>query len=189
MTRDPRLATTAEIVALTARLRHLRSPEAIETERAAFDADRDALLARLPDHQAAAHEGQIDPARLPALAAEMVDGITQRSTEPARADDPAELQARLADLHARITDTAGAPAGGWRTVSAEQAAQQLTARGYDPDTARGMVIDYLRDTSQRVGAPAYAWGLDQGDIDAITAGQDKPLDEGDHEVGEAGWSR
>jgi hypothetical protein len=38
----------AEIAALTSRLRHLRSPEASEEERARFLADKEALLERLP---------------------------------------------------------------------------------------------------------------------------------------------
>jgi hypothetical protein len=103
----------------------------------------------------------------------MLDGIEQRGTGPAGRDDPAELDARLAALRAQIADRAGEPVGG-RTVSARVAAQRLAARGTDPDTARGMVTDYLRDTSERVGAPAWEWGLDQGDIDAIAAAHQLP---------------
>lgn len=47
--RDPERASIAEIAALTRRLRHLRSPDATEAERAAFLADKDALLARCDD--------------------------------------------------------------------------------------------------------------------------------------------
>jgi hypothetical protein len=146
---------------------------------------------------------------------EMVDGIEERRTAPARPDDPADLATRLADLQARIaarTEPApervadplavsrGGPVGGWETVGRDQAARALTGRGVDLDTARGMVTDYLRKTSERVGMPAYQWGLDQGDLDAIAAthhlptadttstdelgnGSDDGLDDG------AGWPR
>ncbi len=97
---------------------------------------------------------------------------------------PAELAARLADLQARIAartepatvraaeshvESRGVPVGGWETVGRDQAAHALTGRGVDLPTARGMVTDYLRETSERVGVPAYQWGLDQGDIEAIAA--------------------
>jgi hypothetical protein len=40
----------------------------------------------------------------------------------------------------------------------------------DLDTARRVVADYLRETSQRLGSTEnYDWGLDQGDLDAIAA--------------------
>ena len=45
--------SVAEIAALTARLRHLRSPEATEAQREAFLADKNALLARIPDSHSA----------------------------------------------------------------------------------------------------------------------------------------
>jgi hypothetical protein len=83
--------------------------------------------------------------------------------------DPEGLAARLTAIGNRAAEaTAGAPVGGWQTVSAARAADELVGRGYDPDTARAMVGAYLRDTSERAGTPAYAWGLDQADIDAIT---------------------
>jgi hypothetical protein len=91
--------------------------------------------------------------------------------DPAKREDPADLAARLTALGNRVTDAgtdAGAPAGGWWTVSAARAAGELVGRGYDPDTARALVVAYLRDTSERAGAPAGEWGLDQADIDAIT---------------------
>jgi hypothetical protein len=146
---------------------------------------------------------------------EMVDGIEERRTAAARPDDPAGLAARLADLQARIAgctepatewavdplvESRGGLVGGWETVGRDQAARALTGRGVDLDTARGMVTDYLRKTSERVGMPAYQWGLDQGDLDAIAAthhlptadttstdelgnGSDDGLDDG------AGWPR
>ena len=89
---------------------------------------------------------------------------------PRERDDPAGLETRLADLRGRIAEAAGTPPGGWETVSAEQAAHQLTGRGADLASARSLVTDYLRDTAQRVGVPVddvAGWGLDQGDIDAI----------------------
>jgi hypothetical protein len=91
--------------------------------------------------------------------------------DPAKREDPADLEARLTALRDRVTDAgtdAGAPAGGWRTVSAAQAADELVGQGYHPDTARALVGAYLRDTSERAGAPAGEWGLDQADIHAIT---------------------
>jgi hypothetical protein len=104
----------------------------------------------------------------------MLDGIEQRRTEPVQRDDPAELQARLDDLRARVAASAGTPPGGWQTVGAEQAAHDLADRGVDLDTARGMVADYLHETSHRVGSPAQGWGLDQGDIDTIAADHQLP---------------
>ena len=73
----------------------------------------------------------------PALPAEMVEGLEQRRTAPAQRDDPAGLETRLADLRGRITEAAGTPPGGWETVSAEQAAHQLTGRGADPEQPGG----------------------------------------------------
>ena len=296
-TPDPQQPSVAEIAALTARLRHLRSPEATDSERAAFQADKTALLDRIPDHtrppgrdrcdptEAAAEAVMaraaaggyamvgpsartwaVDPATgiptgpvseaehrlvreligqerldgtdpvwlrcadggdeivalvvptadldddldddthdrtggavdgvptgstagdggrertgdvppldsLPAMPAEMVEGIEARRTEPARPDDPAELEFRLAELSARVAEAAGQPPGGWRTVSAAHAADRLVGRGYDVDTARALVVDYLRETSERIGAPAHEWGLDQGDVDAIDAAHRLP---------------
>src|SRR5205823_2200 len=97
--------------------------------------------------------------------------------EPAGRDDPGELYARLADLRERVDTTrgepVGTPSGGWQTVGRDRAARELAdrgaPRGVDLDTARGMVTDYLADTTARAGAPAWQWGLDQGDIDAIAA--------------------
>ena len=140
--------------------------------------------------------GTADPGR-PALPAEMVEGLEQRRTAPAGRDDPAGLATRLADLRGRIAEAAGSPPGGWETVSAEQAAHQLTGRGADLASARSLVADYLRDTAQRVGVPVddvAGWGLDQGDIDAIArdasgldaAGADELADGRDDS---AGWSR
>ncbi len=142
---------------------------------------------------------------------EMVDGLEERRTAPARAGDPADLAARLADLQARIAartepraepaaaplaDSRGVPVGGWETVGRDQAARALVGRGVDLDTARGMVTDYLRETSERVGVPAYQWGLDQGDIDAIATTHHLPAphsaDSDEHGDGldeGAGWSR
>jgi hypothetical protein len=111
---------------------------------------------------------EMDPSRVPPLPAEMIEGSEQRPTGPAQRDVPAELHIRLADLRAGGPDAG--PPGGWETVSAEQAAQQLAERGTDLASARGMVADYLCDTAQRVGVPAdevAGWGLDQGDLAAI----------------------
>ncbi len=117
------------------------------------------------------------PFPLPAV---MLDGVEERCTAPARPDDPAQLAARLADLRARAAETArevaaaGGPFTRWQTVSAAQAARELVARGADPTAARAAVAGYLRDTSERVGAPADEWGLDQGDIDAIATAHQLP---------------
>lgn len=43
--------TVAEIAALTAKLKHLSSPDATDEERTAFQAEKTALLARITDHQ------------------------------------------------------------------------------------------------------------------------------------------
>jgi hypothetical protein len=118
----------------------------------------------------------------------MVEGLEQRRTAPAQPDDPAALETRLADLRGRIAEAAGTPPGGWETVSAEQAAHQLTDRGTDLASARDLVASYVRDTAWRVGVPVAevaGWGFDQGDIDAIArgasewdaAGADEPADE------------
>jgi hypothetical protein len=141
----------------------------------------------------------------PALPAEMVEGLERRRTAPAQRDDPAELAARLAELRGRVAEAVGGPPGGWETVSAAQAAHQLTGRGADRACARDLVADYVRDTAQRVGVPVAevaGWGLDQGDIDAIArgasgwdaAGADEPADQRADELADggddsAGWSR
>ena len=63
------------------------------------------------------------------LPPEMVDGIEQRRTVPARPDDPAELHARLDALCAQAADAgaaeagvadarSGPPSGGWPTLDA-----------------------------------------------------------------------
>jgi hypothetical protein len=137
----------AEIAALLARLRELTSRAATEAERAAFRAEKDALLARLPDR-----------------------GRPPDTTEAA--DDRAAF-GHTDDL-AYPADRSGEPAGGWHTVSGAQAAHRLAERGPDLDTARAMVADYLRDTSDAVGAPADAWGLDKADIDAIATAHQLP---------------
>lgn len=54
------LPSVSEIAALTARLRHLRSPVATEAERAAFLADKNALLDRITAQTPPLHH---DPAR------------------------------------------------------------------------------------------------------------------------------
>ena len=104
----------------------------------------------------------------------LLDGIDRGLTDPAQLDDAEELAARLNDYRAHVTGTGGTPPGGWQTLGAESAAHRLTAFGADLDTARAMVADYLRETSERAGAPVYAWGLDQGDLDAIAAERGLP---------------
>jgi hypothetical protein len=79
---------------------------------------------------------------------------------------PAGLQARLDDLCVRVA-ASEPPAGGWRTVGREHAARQLAEQGMDLGTARGMVTDYLRETSDRAQVPADHWGLDQSDLAEI----------------------
>src|SRR5689334_23000658 len=60
-TPDPQSApSVAEIAALTARLRHLAGSHAIEAERAAFQADKAALLARIPDQTLPAGRDRVD---------------------------------------------------------------------------------------------------------------------------------
>ena len=126
----------------------------------------------------------------PALPTVMVDGIEQRRTAPARPDDPAELADLQARIAARMTPAPArpdhpthAPVSGWRTVGHEQAAHLLAARGVDLDTARTMVTDYLRETSERAGTPADQWGLDQADIAAIAAARERAATDTDEETG------
>jgi hypothetical protein len=156
----------AEIAALLARLRELTSRAATEAERAAFRADKDALLARLPDR------GRPPDTTEPADATDAADAaeVAQRSPDSDRGLGETGDAAHSADR----VDLAGEPAGGWHTVSGAQAAHQLAERGADLDTARAMVADYLRDTSDAVGVPADAWGLDQADIDAIATAHQLP---------------
>jgi hypothetical protein len=106
--------TVREIAELTARLRELtaRGREADPIERAAFLADKRALLDRIP-------------------------GDTSRH-EPAPPP-----------------------------MTAEEAARQLTGPGRTLDESRALVDDYLDDASDRVGAPAHLWGLDEHDLHAI----------------------
>ena len=118
----------------------------------------------------AAHQAHLD--RLGHVDTLAAEPATAAST--AAADVPAGLDARLAALGARIADRGGEPFGGWRTVSARTAAEELAQRGTDLDTASGMVEDYLQQTAQRAGVPVEGWGLDQGDIDAIAAAHQLP---------------
>ncbi len=175
MTAHDDAPSTREIAELTGRLRRLSvaGSDADAAERAAFLADKDALLARIPD--SGVEPGRVlHPHVLPPIPTEILDGIEQRRTGPAERDDPAEFEARLADLRARATEAAGRPADGWETVGAAQAARELAARGTDFDTARQMVTDYLRETSERFGVPAQEWGLDQGDVDAVATAHGLP---------------
>lgn len=103
----PARPTVREIAALTARLRELsaRGAGADPAERAAFLADKDALLARitagLPDTPA--------PAGIDRAAA------LRRHPEAARPDDPAEITARVAELREPVHDAnarTDEPAGG-----------------------------------------------------------------------------
>lgn len=106
--------TVREIAELTARLRELsaRGREADPHDRAAFLADKRALLDRIPSQP-----GRHEPAPPP--------------------------------------------------MSAEEAARQLTGPDRTLDESRALVLDYLDDTSDRVGAPAHLWGLDEHDLKAI----------------------
>lgn len=143
------------------------TPEAADVAWAAAGPDVD----EQPDSTRATADETMDGVGLPP---QMLDGIAQRRTGPTGRDDPAELQARLAELRERVAAATGTPAGGWQTVGAEQAAHDLAARGVDLDTARAMIADYLRETSTRVGVPAHEWGLDQGDLDAVAADHQLP---------------
>lgn len=78
--------SVAEIAELTARLRRLSDAgaRADPDERAAFLADKQALLDR--------------------IAAEQADDNEARRAELLRADDPTEITARLTDLRAQVGD-------------------------------------------------------------------------------------
>lgn len=104
----PARPTVREIAALTARLRELsaRGAGADPAERAAFLADKDALIDRitaaLPDTPA--------PAGIDRAAA------LRRHPEAARPDDPAEIAARVVELREPVHDAnarTDEPAGGW----------------------------------------------------------------------------
>jgi hypothetical protein len=66
-----------------------------------------------------------------------------------------------------LTGAEGAPIDAGPALTAEQAACELAEGGRSLDEARGLVRDYLDDVSERVGASAHRWGLDDADLDAI----------------------
>lgn len=128
--------TVAEIAALTARLRDLshRSALASDAERAAFVADKDALLARIAkQHWALDDEGSAVWHEHSALT---------------------PLQA----THANLIDQGSPP------MSAEDAAHDLAADLIPLDQARAMVADYLDTVSDQIGCSVHQWGLDAADI-------------------------
>jgi len=55
------------------------------------------------------------------------------------------------------------------TLSAEEAAQALTDDGRSVEDAYAAVRRYQDATSERLGTPVHAWGLDAADLDAIRA--------------------
>jgi len=150
-----------EIAELTARLRALSAPGAgaDTAERAAFLADKDALIERVM--------AEI-PAQDPSDRRETLVGLA----EPSRPDDPAEIAARVADLTAR-TPQAGAtvdrsdadvPIAGaeqWlspseETVTRAEAADRLVDVGYDRASAETMITEYQHESSRAIGVPVYA---------------------------------
>ena len=110
-------------------------------------------------------------------------------------DAEPDLASRLAALQPDIT-ASPERIDGWGTVGREETAHRLTEHGVDLPTARDMVTDYLRQTSERAGVAADQWGLDQTDVDAIAADHHLPAPgrtdedgigdaDGDEDV--AGW--
>jgi hypothetical protein len=208
--------SVAEIAALTARLRDLshRGAAASDQERAAFLADKDALLARIPDAdhdaddvvaRAAARDADHDSARASAdVAATVPDMPTWMREQAARTaaevaagtlsptppDDPVELAERIGKARA-----AHGPAATEEIVSRAEAVDRLADAGYDRASAETMVTDYLDETSRVVGVPVYRWGLDQYDIDDIIRRHSKAADlpgaigDGESSAGVAGRGR
>lgn len=133
--------TTAEIAALTARLRELsaRDSDVDPAERAAFLADKDALLARITEN------------------------------DETRDDDTRDDETRGAEPQAGFVPHLGAePGGRYETVSPSEAAERIAAAGFDRDDAQTMVEQYLEDTTARHGEPpASGWVIDQYDLAEI----------------------
>lgn len=163
----PAEPTVAEIAALTARLRMLSTQgrNADPAERAAFLADKDALLARIPgaepttpDRTGELHEHRPRPADTevtPTAARYWPPVGTVEHPDSGDGVDHAWYQG------------IPAPHPDQEAVSQAEAARRLEAIGYDRDSAEQMVTEYLHESSRAVGVPVYDWGLDQNDVEAI----------------------
>lgn len=68
---------------------------------------------------------------------------------------------------AGLTGAEGPPITSGTSMSASQAARDLTHDGYTIEEARGMVSRYLDDVSARIGVRVHQWGLDDRDVDEI----------------------
>ena len=164
--------TIAEIAALTARLRELTTPgrPVDEAERAAFLADKNALLARITEADHDMH----DDGEEADLDGEF-DELTERRPLPGDgtgdwvSNGPGgymwiDLDEMADDPEDGLTGAEGPPLTSGRTRSTEDAARRLARGGRSMDEARAMVRAYQDETSERLGVPVHAWGLDDADL-------------------------
>lgn len=138
------LPSIAEVAALTARLRALSNAgtAADPVVRARFLADKDALIDRI--------------------------AAADRAYELAsRADDTASDNEAIGPAEPGLAGAEGPPIDAGPALTAEEAAYELAADGRGLDEARALVGGYLDDVSERVGASAHLWGLDEADLNAI----------------------
>jgi 3-oxoacyl-(acyl-carrier-protein) synthase len=80
-------------------------------------------------------------------------------------------------------------------MTAADASDELVERGFDREQAQATVAGYLDATSRELGCSVHQWGLDDDDLDHITAhrtatGTDMSgLDASDDDLDEDGWGR
>lgn len=168
--------TVAEVAALTARLRRFTAAGAgaDQAEREAFLADKHALLDRIAASERAATRSNrdVDDGGRPPLHAH-----TAQLHRQAAAGDAAP--------HSYPGDGTADPDPyrDYRTYTPGEAAEQLAARGIEPDDAAARVERHLAGlTSQRGWAPPDGWEIDDDDLDTITARESDVGDlRGDHQ--------
>lgn len=186
--------TAAEIAALTARLREPSRPgrPPDEQERAAFLADKEALLDRIADDAG----DRSEPGRLPdrhtrdadtrdaeawlpmpewmrEQAARAEQQLADGTAPPARPDDPAEIAALIADLHTRIAaSTADGVAVG---QSADDSRSTVTSGGHDNRDDRPKTESGLSGAEGGYLDPGPQYSAEQAAREL--AGPDRSLDE------------
>jgi hypothetical protein len=183
-----------EIAELTARLRDIsaRGRDVDPAKRAAFLADKDALIARITDADTDREDAADDTAAWPPMPEWMIEQARQTEAEiaagtyvPGPVDDPARLAARLAELRA-ARDAAGTPAASEADDAMERAFDELCERhplpgdpgGPEPATSRfgPAWIDHDDDIDDDVSdeiatANPHIWG----DPSPPTGGRRDPL--------------